>query len=444
MLNLSKESIYLIHYYDKLIKNTKNTFLFSQCKKNGAFYKNFQKRIFKLLDNIYNLLDNELQNIADYRRIFNNNTREYKTLIKNIYNNHFINNKYINIKIKEYIRNEYGNLVIYQMPFKNKTISINIIKYSKISTKHVNYFDNLIKNIMAQIYLITSLTKNNTCSNDGLNIYLFLTPFKRELVKYQEEVLTSFNVNGGFCYGCVSSGEIVVYRQEELFKVFSHELVHNFGFDEYIWDFIYQAKVKHSKQNKIYDKFLNNFNLPRENELGIQECIVEFWGEFFNNAIYSYIYAKNSNLSTYNQKFEFFNQIFETLMKFEIIHSFLQSTKILDHNTYIELISKKQSPSYKERTHIFSYYILKMLLIFDYKEFINSQISITKDSMLLFNKSLKNMQNFLDYIVLISKNKMIITNLKTMREIYNSLKFIKNKNINLLVNNLRMSALEYY
>jgi hypothetical protein len=446
MLNLSKESTFLIDYYDKLIKKSDGNLLFSQHNKKPSLYIDFQKQIFKLLDSIYDLLDSDLQNISNFRRVFSNNTREYETLIENVYKRHFTNNKYIDVKVKEYIKNKQGSVVIYQLPFKDKTISINLIKYSKISRKLLENFDNLIRNMMAQIYLITALTKNNTCSENSLNIYLFLTPFKRELEKSQEKVLGARNSNGGFCYGCISNGEIIVYRQEEVFKVFSHELLHNFGLDVYIWDFIYQLRVENSKENKMYNKFLNNFNLPRDNDLGIQECLVEFWAEFLNNAIYSFVYSKNCNLSTYNQKFNIYKKIFETIMKFEIIHSFLQTTKILNHNrvTYDELFSKKQSPNYREKTHIFSYYILKLFLLFDYKNFIDSQISVNREKVLLFNESLQNMQTFFNYIISVSKYKSVILNLKFMREIYNTIKFIKNNNINFLVNNLRISVLEYY
>lgn len=446
MLNLSKESTFLIDYYDDLIKKSDGNLLFSQHNKKTSLYIDFQKQIFKLLDSIYDLLDTDLQNISKFRRVFGNNTREYKTLIENVYRRHFTNNKYIDVKVKEYIRNKQGSLVIYQLPFKDKTISINLIKYSKISPKLLANFDNLIRNMMAQIYLISTLTKNNTCSEDSLNIYLFLTPFKRELEKSQEKVLSASNSNGGFCYGCVSNGEIVVYRQEEVFKVFSHELVHNYGLDTYIWDFMSQVRVENSKQNKMYNKFLNNFNLPRENELGIQECLVEFWGEFFNNAIYSFIYSKNCNLSTYNKEFNFYKQVFETIMKFEIIHSFLQTTKIIYHNrlTYDGLFSKNKSLIYREKTHIFSYYMLKLFLLFDYKEFVNSQISVTRENVLLFNKSLQNMQKFFDYMISVSKYESVILNFKFMREVYMSIRVLKNKNINFLLNNLRMSVLEYY
>lgn len=447
MLNLSKDSTFLFNYYDELLKKSDKNLLFIPDNKKISLYIDFQKHIYDILDNIYDILGKDLHTIHNLRTVYDNNTREYKRLIRNVYNKHFSNNPYIDNNIKEYIRNKPGSLITYQLPFKDKTITINLIKYSKISPKQLKNFDNLVKNMMAQIYLINHLTKNNTCSEDSLNVYLFLTPFKRELEKSQEKVLGASNANGGFCYGCVSNGDIVVYRQEEVFKVFSHELVHNFGVDGYIWQFMTQVKVKNTKEYLIYNKFLDNFNLGRENNIGIQESLVEFWGEFFNNAIYSFVYSKSCNLSTYKQEFKFYTQVFETVMKFEIIHSFLQTAKIISHNrlNYIDILSTNNNkPVYKENTHIFSYYILKLYILFGYKEFINSQISLTRENGLFFNNSLQNMQKFFNYMSSVSKNSYLLQNIKFMRELYTSIRVLKTKNLNFLLNNLRMSVLEYH
>jgi len=447
MLNLSKDSTFLFNYYDELLKKSDKNLLFIPDNKKNSLYIDFQKHIYDILDNIYDILGKDLHTIHNLRTVYDNNTREYKRLIRNVYNKHFSNNPYIDNNIKEYIRNKPGSLITYQLPFKDKTITINLIKYSKISPKQLKNFDNLVKNMMAQIYLINHLTKNNTCSEDSLNVYLFLTPFKRELEKSQEKVLGASNANGGFCYGCVSNGDIVVYRQEEVFKVFSHELVHNFGVDGYIWQFMTQVKVKNTKEYLIYNKFLDNFNIGRENNIGIQESLVEFWGEFFNNAIYSFVYSKSCNLSTYKQEFKFYTQVFETVMKFEIIHSFLQTAKIISHNrlNYIDILSTNNNkPVYKENTHIFSYYILKLYILFGYKEFINSQISLTRENRLFFNNSLQNMQKFFNYMSSVSKNSYLLQNIKFMREVYMSIRVLKTKNLNFLLNNLRMSVLEYH
>jgi len=454
MLNLSKDSTILFNYYDELLKNSDKNLLFVPDNRKTSLYIDFQKHIYDILDNIYDILGKDLDTIQNLRTVYDNKTREYKRLIRNVYNKHFTNNQYIDYKIKEYIRNKPGSLITYQLPFKDKTITINLIKYSKITPKQLKNVDKLVKNMMAQIYLISHLTKNNTCSEDSLNIYIFFTPFKRELEKSQEKVLGNANANGGFCYGCVSNGEIIVYRQEEFFKVFTHELLHNYGVDTYIFNFMAQVEDKNTKEYLIYNKFLANFNLSRENNLSIQESLVEFWGEFFNNVIYSFVYSKSCKIPTYKQEIRFYIQVFETVMKFEIIHSFLQTTKILSHNriNYIDILSNNNNnnnnnnnkPVYRENTHIFSYYILKLYILFGYKEFINSQISLKRENKLSFNNSLQNMQNFFNYMVSVSKNSYLLQNIKFMRGVYVSIRVLKTKNLNFLLNNLRMSVLEYH
>tara|TARA_B100001175_G_C19513980_1_gene645910 strand:- start:4722 stop:6074 length:1353 start_codon:yes stop_codon:yes gene_type:complete len=450
MLNVSSESTFLIDYYDNLLKVSNNAFNFSlDNSKKTSCYSQLQKTVYDKLDSIYDILDKDLCNIQTFRKIYDNNSREYRSLLQNIYNQHFVNNRYIDDNIKEYIKNKPGSLVIYTLPYKNKYITINLFKYSKISPNYVKTLDKIIKNMMAQIYLITNLTKNNTCSDTGLSIYLFFTPFKRKLEKKRENVLGATNANGGFCYGCVSLGKIVVYREEEFFKVFSHELIHNFGVDKYIWDFISSAKIKNSKEFKLYHKFLNNFNLGRENDLGLQECLVEFWGEFFNNVIYSYIYSKSCNLSDHNHKFKIYNHIFETIMKFEIIHSFFQTTKIVYHNntTYIDILSKynKNTLKYRENTHIFSYYMLKLYLIFNYKLFVNSEISVSRENTIKFSNSLRNMQQFFNYMSSVATDNSLLLNFKFMEKIYLHLKSQKKgREINFLLSNLRMSVLQYH
>lgn len=447
MLNISSESTFLIDYYDNLLKEANNDFNFSldNSKKTSLYYQ-LQKTIYGNLVYIYDLLDQV--DVRNSRKLYDKNSREYRNLLQNIYSQHFVNNRYIDNNIKEYIKNKPGSLLIYTLPYKNTIITINLFKYSKISQNYVKKFDGIVYNMLALIHLITNLTKNNSCSDNGLNIYLFFTPFKRKLEKKRENILGATNANGGFCYGCVSHGKIVVYREEEFFKVFSHELIHNFGVDKYIWDFMYSANGKNSKEFKLYHKFFNYFNLGRENDLGLQESLVEFWGEFFNNVIYSYIYSKSSNLSNPYLQFQIYNQIFETIMKFEIIHSFFQTTKILHHNniTYIDILSKynKNNSKYRENTHIFSYYMLKLYLLFNYKLFVNSEISVSRENTIKFRNSLQNMQQFFNYMSSIATDNSLLHNFEFMEKVYLYLKSQKkSREINFLLNNLRMSVLQY-
>ena len=446
MLNLSKESTFLINYYDSLLNSSNKDFKFSPTNNKKSIFLSLQEKIFNNLNYIYNIFNKDFSNIKDFRQIYSHNTREHTTLIQNVYNKHFINNRFIDNKIVDYIKNKPSSLLTYNLLLDNKKIRINFIVYTKISQKQLINFDKNVKAMLAKIYLISKLTNNDICSKHGLSIYLFFTPFKRELAK-NSQILGATNVNGGFCYGCVPHGEIIIYRQEEAFKVFSHELIHNFGVDKYFWEFISNVKINNSKENKIYNKFLDNFNIVREKDLGLQECLVEFWGEFINNAIYSYIYANECNLSTYKQKFKFYNHIFKTIMKFEITHSFFQTTKILHHYNinYTDILSKYNTNSkFRENSHVFSYYILKLYLIYNYTEFINSGISITRENSIKFNYSLQNMINFLNYIISVSNANSLLTNFKFMQK---NFLFLKSQNkcreINYLLNNLRMSVIEY-
>jgi hypothetical protein len=301
--------------------------------------------------------------------------------------------------------------------------------------------------MLVQIYLVSHLARNSSCSKEGIDVIIFMTPYKRELEKKLGAILGAKNANGGFCYGCKSKGEIIVYRKEEFFKVFSHELIHNFGVDIHMWKFMAASKVNNSKEYKIYNKFLDNYSLNRENDIVPHEALVEFWGIFLNNTIYSYVYSNNSNLSTYKQKLKIFKEIFNKIIEFEITHSLLQTTKILQNNniSYLDILSSDKDIDYRENTHILSYYMLKLFLLYNYSAFINTNITTSKGNSIYFHNSLVNMERFFNYINSISKSKSLIENLKYMEKHFDFLKSQKkSREIKYLISNLRMSILEYY
>jgi hypothetical protein len=440
MLNLSHESRFLIDYYDKKLKlNIPN-------KKSNEL-ENLQKHIYDKLDNIYSFLNKDLCNINNFRKIYNNDERKYWKLVRNAYKKHFTDNLYIDITIKEFIHNTPATLIVYKLPYKNNIININFIEYSKISQSYMSNLDKIVKNMLVQIYLLSYLATNRSCSNEGIDVIIFMTPYKRELENKLDAILGAKNANGGFCYGCKSKGEIIVYRKEEFFKVFTHELIHNFGIDTNMWKFMATAKVYNSNEYNIYNKFLDNYSLNRENDLVPQEALVEFWAIFLNTTIYSYVYSNNCNLSTHKQKFKIFKEMFKIFIEFEITHSLLQTTKILQHNniSYLDILSSDKEIDYREKTHIFSYYMLKLFLLYNYSAFINTNITTSKGNSIYFNNSLVNMERFFNYINSISNSKSLIENLKVMEKHLNFLKYQKkSREIKYLISNLRMSVLEYY
>ena len=449
-LELTKESQLLFRYYNYLKIKSKNKFHFSQTSNNNSDFFKLQSNIFNSLNYIYNNLKTKFSySYKKFREIYPAQSAPYKELVEKLYNKHFVSNKYISPEIKNFIKNSKdSSLISYKIPHNSSFININLFIYSNFSRN----YECIITHILALIYLIsyTTHTQNEQqCSLDGLTLNLFLTPFRREIEKNREKTLGAKNANGGFCYGCISHGDIVVYREEELFKVISHELIHNFGIDKYILDFNESFKNENSEEFKILSKFLKSYNLFREKkhqtfDIALQESLVEFWGSYFNIAIFSYNLSINYALSNNVERYNLFLEIFERTADLEIFHSFIQSTKILSFNnlSFNQLLLSKNNNSYKENTHLFSYYIIKLMLLYNYKKFISSNISTYKQK-IYFQPSLKNIKKFLKYITDISKTKNIKSNFQFIEELYTALVKNNNKNQKFFLNNLRMTILEY-
>ena len=113
-----------------------------------------------------------------------------KYLKTEIYENHLINNRYIDNTIKQFIKIQNGELLTYKLPYQpfhkqeiNEYITINFFLYKNFVPLKLKNIDNYVFNMMRIIYLISNLTQTN-CSIKGINISIFMSPFKRELNSY--------------------------------------------------------------------------------------------------------------------------------------------------------------------------------------------------------------------------------------------------------------------
>ena len=476
--NLTYNSNLMIKFYNNILKYYKNFKIIKNNSKNSK-YERFHSYIYKKLNNIYNSikLDYNNFNYIIYRTLVNNNTTIYNNTLTNIYEKYLLHNKYVSNNIKDFIKKEKtkisSKLLIYKLPYKNTYININFFIYNeRINDNSINItYDKSVTNILLLINLISLVSGNNNihnndiCSKDGLNITFFNTPFLRTLNDNTNNVLGAKNVNGGFCFGCQNVGNIIIYRKEECFKVFTHELIHNMGIDEYFFDFMNLAKNKQSNEYKIYKNFIKNYNISNEvnnnnYNIGLQECFVEFWGEFFNNALTSFLYANSCILSNNINKFKIYKNFFTKIIQFEYIHNYYQVYKILNFNNmnYNDLIIKNVKNinydtivynNFREHTHVFSYYILKLFLLIDYERFINSSISLSIiDNIYNINflQSSNNMYNFLKFILDNSHNTKTLKNFEILEELFQSILQSYNKtqcnSLEFIIKNLRMSVLE--
>ena len=114
---------------------------------------------------------------------------------------------------------------------------------------------------------------------ESLNIYIYLTPFKKELPENKSEVIGPIHANTGYTYRCEKKNEIVIYRQEEWFKVFIHETMHTFGND-------FETDFDHDHIDNAFIKKI--FSLPQDIEIRMSETYSELWARIMNVAFQTY------------------------------------------------------------------------------------------------------------------------------------------------------------
>ena len=322
--------------------------------------------------------------------------------------NYNFNNNYVKITYKFIIHTKI--FMIHLFVYKN-----NDIKMSKL--------DKYIKRIYIWLYVISQYSTEK-CGNI-LDIYIHFINKKKQLPKEQKNILNEENVNSAVTTSCVSIGDILIYRHEEWFKVFIHETFHIFGID-----------FSNMNCNMINKKFINLFNI--NSNINSYEAYTEFWATIMNSILSSYFIIDKKE--TFNLKNNFLMYI-DFFIEFERFFSLFQMVKILDYMglSYKNIIESKDivlKNLYKEKTSVFSYYIVKSILLYNYNDFIKWCENNNKNT-LNFKKTYLNLNNLMDFIQKKYKNKEFLNDLKKMENIVK-----KNKTNKFLYETLRMTIIE--
>ena len=288
----------------------------------------------------------------------NINNKEVSNFIKFCYNilqdgNNILKHTKINIDIVNSLTNRLSNSWIpsniLNFIHKNKgltykvTSNINNINitlyftcYESVNADKIFYYTN---NILLVIYLFT-INNTNICPKN-IEIKLYLTPFKKIAPKNYNNILGINEINTGYStIGCQNNTSILIYRKEEWFKVFIHELMHNLNLD-----FATNNIIKSKK--KLFR--LLQLNIKYE----ITETYAEIWARIINIAI-----AANIKTSDYNK----YILHFQNLLEKEIIFSLQQASKVLKF--------VNNNDNYKENTNAYAYYVFTSALLYNYKDFL--------------------------------------------------------------------------
>jgi hypothetical protein len=352
--NNSNSNTKILHnFYKSLFKTKKDLALLLTPERNSN--AQFLEYIYKQL-NSKQLIINALA--IEKSRTSEENKSIIVNKITSIVNNHLRSSKYIDSELINFIlTNTNCKIVTYKNTIKGKTYVFDFIIYN--NDLAIKILDLIVEKMLLVLQLIIAISNNDL--RNGQHVTFFLTPFQKKLNSNSNtNILGAKNVNSGFTYPYLKNGITFIYRKEEFFKVFIHESIHYYGIDK--------ALHKDFSNDPKYNKFINSFNIRPQDiaKIGINEALTEYWT--FIIYIIAQSYKKSIALANFIYEFE-------NSYKLELLHIIFQVVKILHYNklTYSEFLTK-YSNQYKETSHIFSYYIVKTLLVYNHSDLLKSTI----------------------------------------------------------------------
>ena len=281
--------------------------------------------------------------------------------------------------------------------------------------KKIKEINASIRQCLTWLYIAQKNAKKNKCNESPLVVYLLLSPLPKMLptianttsktTNKEKPTLDWCNANSAFTMVCddasnktkTKARQIILFRQEEWFKVFIHETFHNYGFDfsGASDDLINQSSQFVAK--KLY---------PVKSEMNVYEAYAECWARIVT-IVFSCVYghAPQSDakyLACLNERFAE-----------EIGFSFFQAGKVLEYMdipSYSHLIRGQVVQLYREKTSILAYYIITLVLFSNYSAFIewsfkqNATSKSTAPSSfhlsdyIAFHQTKSNMDSFLSFL----------------------------------------------
>lgn len=381
-----------------------------------------QKKIDNILRGIYqdieatnnyvNFLYKKNKIFFDFKDIKSFNQVEGKSLL---------DSKFVDSDCFNYIKEKVTGVLQMKTRIENCNVQIN---YAIFDKKNISKLHLLEKKLIHTLKILRFCFLYCKTKIKSLNIYLYLTPFKKFLPNSDIEILGPKHCNSAVTFACVPNGELLIYREEEWKKTLIHELFHSLCLDFSIVNY-----------DKLKEKITNLF--PIKSELLISESYCEYWANILNACFCSFTFITKKN-------FEDFILYAEFCIYIEKIFSLFQVVKILSFMNlkYNNLWEKdKLSESYrnilyKEKTNVFSYYILKSIML-------NNDFILwcfdNNENILNFDTNEINFNKFFKYIKKYYKSKQFLKLIYLMENKFNKSDIKDNK----LFLTLKMTVCDY-
>jgi hypothetical protein len=279
--------------------------------------------------------------------------------------------------IKSHIMNKSHKLITYKATIHDRVITLYMTCSTDIMDENSKYDTYANKVFM---WLSIAFQYSSKVCSETLDIYFYLTPYKKTLPSSELVVLDAKQVNTAWTYVCKKQGEIVLFREEEWFKVFIHETFHNLGLD------FSNMNLQH-----LNTKLKKIFHI--HSEMNSYEAYCDFWARILNSAFTSYFLLDNKN------DFDEFKLYCDFCFQLERMFSVYQCVKVLHYMNivYHQLYETDISNIYKENTNVFSYYVLTAILMNNYADFF-SWCDKNNISLFKFKQTDRNLDLYYDYV----------------------------------------------
>ena len=340
------------------------------------------------------------------------------------------NSKFFPTYIKTYIRENETYQLTYTCSINSRTIHIHFTLFSEEELLKLD--DKYLTNIkMIYIWLKICASYSSKSCAKTLDIYIYQTPFLKELPNKVTTTLGVEHVNTAFTISCSPESEIVIFRNEEWFKVLIHETFHAYGLD-----------AGTNNKNQLLKSLSQLF--PIDSDYDISEAYAETWARIMNVALCSFNALENKkDLSTFINYMNFNLQL-------ERLFSLYQCNKVLGfmgltYNNIHEPGEKNaylRKNLYREDTHVFAYYILTAIFLNDYFGFL-SWCNNHNTALLQLNGSQYVFNDLGEYIETQYNNESIINGINIVNGLHSSKTDKQSNKYIKLLNTTRMSIIEF-
>ena len=302
-------------------------------------------------------------------------------------------------EVDDYIKDN----AIYEVDCKNVMIQGRKISFSIIITNEDDYnLDVCHTYIKMMCYWLdfAYAAAKNTCSKE-LHVVIMMADVEKKLPDNIIDVLGTPHVNSGYTWSCRVNNKIVVYRKEEWLKVFIHETFHALGLDN----------ISFTQKTNRELKTL----FPISSDISVGEAYCEFWARIMKCCIFAFFGTLKVKIK---ERRIVYMRAVSALLNTERMFSIFQGIKVLRYMnlSYNDMIdtgrkaSAKREKFYKEDSNVFAYYVLTMILMYQYNEFLkwcdqhNTNIFVlgrtqkTQQALFDYFKNMYNSRRFTDVV----------------------------------------------